>query len=113
METAEEFLLNYLNNCIQVVNKDGNIGWYYSENSARNNKIAEMLEEEKDLSIEDCRILFYQDEKYKGFWVDYEEIWSIFESKYSMNYLQIHAFVKDVLERDFKLRGYTPRTSYY
>src|ERR1039458_7134151 len=98
METAEEFLINYLNNCIQATDIYGNIGWFYSKSKVRNNKIAEMLGEEKDLSIEDCKLLFYQDEKNKDFWVDYNEIWSIFQSKYSMKYQQTQALMKDVIE---------------
>ena len=53
-------------------------------------------------------ILFQQDVKNKYFYVRYNLIWSIFESKYGLNYAETQAFIKDRLETHIKLEGYTP-----
>ena len=47
-----------------------------------------------------------QDFKNKDFYINYE-IWSIFESKYSMDYYHIKAFTEHMLYEHFKLEGYT------
>ena len=60
--------------------------------------------------IKNDKILFQQEMKNKYFWVEYDFIWSIFESKYGLNYTETQAFIKDVLETHIKLEGYTPQT---
>ncbi len=53
-------------------------------------------------------ILFQQELKNRYFWVKYDLIWSVFESKYELNYAETQLFIKDILETHIKLEGYTP-----
>ena len=106
----EEFLLEYLNNCV-LSEKSGNIGWFYSKSHVRDNKINLILDLEifKSTDIKDMDMVFYQDSKNHYFKVRYDIIWQVFESKYNMNYQQIQEFIRGILERDFKLGGYTAK----
>ena len=40
--------------------------------------------------------------------IDYEKLWSVFESKYDLNYYEVRDFFKGILKRDYNLRGITP-----
>jgi hypothetical protein len=42
------------------------------------------------------------------FWCRYKYVWAIFESEFSMNYLQIQAVIKEAVEEHFKCKGSTP-----
>jgi hypothetical protein len=46
----------------------------------------------------DGKFLFQQDLKNEEFWVSYRNIWSVFYSKYSMDYNQIQTFLWVILE---------------
>lgn len=50
-----------------------------------------------------------QDLKTKKFWVDYTEIWSFFESFFSMKYDEIQSLIKVWLEETDKMREYIPK----
>ena len=54
------------------------------------------------------KVVMEQDKKNKNFWFDYREIWSFFESFFSMEYEEIQGLMKIWLEEDFKLKGYRP-----
>ena len=54
------------------------------------------------------KVLFEFDTKGKVLWVHYSKIWSVFESKYGLEYQQIRALVKKVVENTLKLEGITP-----
>ena len=41
-------------------------------------------------------------------WCGYKYVWQIFENEFSMNYSQIQALIKDVVEEHFKCNGLTP-----
>ena len=83
----ELFLLNQLNNCeIKVSNEYPNL-IIYSKNDEN---------------------LFYQDLKNEYFWVYYDKIWSIFIDKYKMKHEEIQGFIRNVMEKHFKLMGLTP-----
>ena len=43
-------------------------------------------------------------------WFDYDNIWSVFESQFDMNYNQIQGFIKDMVEEHLNMKGVTPRT---
>jgi hypothetical protein len=59
--------------------------------------------------VKNDRVLFElcQDGKNRYFYVRYDEIWSVFETKYSMEYADIQAFIKNVVETDLKLGSIT------
>ena len=88
----KEFLREKLNGCsIRLVEKYPDLVFY-----------------EKD-----GKTLFelYQDRENKNklyFWVDYNSIWSIFETKYGMKYADIQAFIKNEVEMILKLGSVTP-----
>ena len=50
---------------------------------------------------------FEYNQKYRYFWCDYDKVWSVFGTKYNMNYQQIQVFIKCLMEEHFKLRGLT------
>lgn len=62
--------------------------------------------------LKNNQVLFEQNFKFEKLWCNYYDVWSVLESKYSMNYEQIQAFIKDILERCFKLRALTPHALY-
>jgi len=45
-------------------------------------------------------------------WCDYDNIWSVFESQFDMNYKQIQDFIKDMVEEHLNMKGVTPRIYY-
>ncbi len=49
-----------------------------------------------------------QDLKTKKFWIDYNQIWSFFESFFGMEYTEIQSIMNIWLEETEKLREYTP-----
>ena len=53
-------------------------------------------------------LYFYFNLKNKDFYVNSDEIWSIFKSKFQLNHNEIHSFMKYMLERHFKLMDFTP-----
>ena len=55
----------------------------------------------------DGQFMFQHDEKNGYFWCSYARVWSVFESKFGMNYDEIKAFTKGVVH--FKCKGVTTR----
>ncbi len=53
-------------------------------------------------------IWFQQDLKNDILWCDYNKVCSVFEKEYGMKYNEIQSFIKDILERRFKLGYLTP-----
>ena len=53
-------------------------------------------------------VVMEQDKKTKRFWFSYSQIWSFFESFFSMEYEEIQGLLDIWLEEAFKLKGYTP-----
>ena len=45
-----------------------------------------------------------QDLKNADIWINYDKIWSIFESKFEMKHDDIQFFMKDMVEKHFKIR---------
>ena len=86
-DEKELFLLNQLNNCeIKVNNEYPNHIIYYKNDE----------------------ILFYQDLKNGHLVLNYSKMWSIFISKYKMEYQEIQGFIINMMEKHFKLMGITP-----
>ena len=54
--------------------------------------------------------LFSLNNKYNEFWVSYKNIWSVYESKYDLNYQQIKELFKGILEEHFNLKEFTAYT---
>ena len=56
----------------------------------------------------DGQWIFYQDSKNGKFWVNYYKYWSIFESKFSLNYEEIQAITRVLVEEALKREVSTP-----
>lgn len=41
-------------------------------------------------------------------WVNYKQIWSIFQDEFGVGYSEIQTFIKSMVEKHFKMRGLTP-----
>ena len=57
---------------------------------------------------DNSKVYMEYDQKSKDVWIDYKKLWSIFESKYGLNYVEVRDFFKGILKRDYNLRGITP-----
>jgi hypothetical protein len=57
--------------------------------------------------IANYRFVLEQDLKNADFWFDYDKIWSVFESKFGMNYNEIKSFMNGMVEKHFKMKGFT------
>ena len=56
----------------------------------------------------DGQWIFYQDCKNERFWVNYYKYWSIFESKFGLNYEEIQAITRVLVEEALKREVSTP-----
>ena len=54
------------------------------------------------------KFLFEYDFKNKRLWVQYDEVWKVFESEYNMIYDDIQLFMKGRMEEHFKLKDVEP-----
>ena len=57
----------------------------------------------------DGQWIFFQDYKNERFWVNYYKYWSIFESKFRLNYEEIQAITKVLVEEALKREVSTPQ----
>jgi hypothetical protein len=55
---------------------------------------------------------YYQDKKNRYVYINYNEIWSFFESFFGMEYTQIQGVIRDWLEETYNLKGLTPQYNY-
>jgi hypothetical protein len=51
---------------------------------------------------------YYQDEKNEWVYINYDRLWSLLESIFSMNDLEIRNLLEAWLKDTYNLRGYTP-----
>ena len=51
--------------------------------------------------------LFTQNNEKNECYVSYQQIWSVYKSKYELNQQQINEFIKGILEEHFKLKRFT------
>jgi len=51
--------------------------------------------------------VFEYDSKNKWLWIQYHRIWSVFESKYGLNYNQIKKLTEDTVREVYKIEGVT------
>ena len=62
--------------------------------------------------IKNKEILLEKDIKNKYFYIKYTNFWSIFESKYKVDYADIQSLTRDRLEEALKLEGYKTRKQF-
>ena len=55
----------------------------------------------------DGKYICEYDWKNRWFWFSYTRIWSVFESEFSLNYMEIRMFLNGMVEEHFKLSGVT------
>ena len=58
--------------------------------------------------VDGVETVFEQDFKNNRFWVSYNHIWSVFETRFSMNYSEIQSFINNMVEETLNWRGLTP-----
>ncbi len=64
--------------------------------------------------IANYRFGLEQDLKNYSFWFNYDKIWSVFESKFGMNYTEIQSFMNGMVEKHFlKRKGGTTKMCLY
>ena len=80
----EQFFLDCFNGC-EILLKDGSV--YYKKEG---------------------KVIMEQDLKNGDFWFQYDKIWSVFETKYSMKYEEIQMFLKSMLDLHLKLSHKLP-----
>ena len=59
--------------------------------------------------FKDDKFYFEYDTKNGYFYCNYDKVWSVFETKYSMRYNEIQLFIKDMVRKHFKFKGVTPK----
>jgi hypothetical protein len=64
---------------------------------------------ERIFLMKDNMVMFEQDFKNGYLWCDYKLVWSVFENEYGFTYTDIQSFIKDVVERHFKMGVITPQ----
>src|SRR3990167_404659 len=80
-----------------------------------------LLEKWKDMEIitkpqlpnsifykKDGAVIMEQDKKNDFMWVSYEHIWSVFYTRYELDYNQTQAFIKRMMRQHLKLESLTP-----
>ena len=50
---------------------------------------------------------FYQDDKNKTFWFDWDNVRPVLKTKFGLNYQEMKYLIGGVLERHYNLKGYT------
>ena len=58
-------------------------------------------------------VYFEQDSEYEVFWCSYDKVWSVFEKRFGLSYVEIQSFVKGMVEKHLKLEGLTPISGGY
>jgi hypothetical protein len=56
--------------------------------------------------------LYNYDEKNNNFWIDHDKIWSVFESKFHLNYDEIKLLTKGMMEEYLNLKDITIKTAH-
>ena len=87
---------------------------YYDVNFVRTKKLSEVLNIDvvyPEKLVGKC--LFKLDYQYKYFWINYAEIWSVFETELLYNYSEIRIMINFWLEEYDKLKVLTPMRVYY
>ena len=64
--------------------------------------------ESSENSNKDGQWIFYQDFKNEKFWTNYYKYWTLFESNFSLEYLEIQAITKYLVEEALKREVSTP-----
>jgi len=61
------------------------------------------------LRLSDHEWLFQQDYKNGALWIRYSLVWSVFESKFHLNYDEIKTFIASWIDSNTEWKGLTPR----
>ena len=109
---AEQFLIEQWNKCILMVHDDypENIVMVYDKQHERKLKLNSLNNTNENITFNKTNesiVLFYQDYKNGFFDVSYNEIWSVLEKKYRLNYQEIKDLIKTILLEDNKLKQLT------
>lgn len=110
-EELKIWFCNKFNSCYPVKHDDypESVFWYYDESYMRKLKLCKINNQEITLPTKVSGVcLFEQDSKNKRFNCDYEEIWHIFEDKYSTNYFGVQSLIASWLKEIDKLSVLTP-----
>jgi hypothetical protein len=105
-------LKNYINSCDKETNELN----LKNLNSERDHWFLSILKDLKVGKIDSNYIVFsnsknewmFQDMKNGNFWCNYKRIWSIFETKYKMEYTDIQSYIKDQLLKHLNWKVTTP-----
>ena len=62
--------------------------------------------------VKNKKRLAYYDKRIKGFWFDYDTIWSFLESMFSLKYKELQAITEDWVEETLNLKGYVTDDAY-
>ena len=113
MKPEEKFLIDNFNKCIPMTHDDyPDILHVYDKKILRQRKLNRVLNENTEIKLNPSKdssiILFRQDYKNNYFWVNYDKIWSLLESKYGLNYKEIKELIKDTLLEPDKMKALTP-----
>jgi len=114
MKPEEKILIDNFNKCFFMTHDDypDNILHVYDKKILRQRKLNRVLNENTEIKLKPSKdssiILFRQDYKNNYFWVNYNEIWSLLESKYGLNYKEIKELIKDTLLEPDKMKALTP-----
>ena len=54
---------------------------------------------------------FEQDEETGTLWCQINRVWSVFKTNYSPEYTDIQSIIRNLMERHYNLRGFTPSDS--
>ena len=63
---------------------------------------------EKIFLMKNDKVIFEQDHKNGRLWCNYNRVWLIFEKEFGMKYDDIQSFIKNMVEKHFKLWVLTP-----
>jgi hypothetical protein len=77
-----------------------------------NGMVVHLNEERPDSVVyktKDGEILFEPNNKSNNLWVSYSKIWSVFKSKFNMEFNEIQRFIKCEVENNLNWKGYTPK----
>ena len=113
MKPEEKFLIDNFNKCIPMTHDDyPDILHVYDKKILRQRKLNRVLNENTEIKLNPSKdssiILFRQDYKNNYFWVNYDKIWSLLESKYGLNSQEIKELIKGTLLEPDKMKALTP-----
>lgn len=89
LKSEERFVIDYITDIEQYVHKDISNSIFYKKGDIR------LFELEKDMGV---------------LWCNYDDFWSVLESKYNLDYEQIKTLIKKIVEKYLIDDDITPET---